>query len=49
VPEAPAAGRHEVSKVAVDHPGVVREIGVITRAEQVMAPAGVEFLRLLRP
>ncbi|HCP31536.1 MAG TPA: LysR family transcriptional regulator, partial [Pseudomonas sp.] len=37
------------SKVAVDHPGVVREIGVITRAEQVMAPAGVEFLRLLRP
>lgn len=49
LPESADEGRDEVSKVVVDHPGVVREIGVITRAEQVMAPAGVEFLRLLKP
>nr|WP_314483000.1 LysR family transcriptional regulator [uncultured Pseudomonas sp.] len=49
LPESADEGRTEVSKVPVAHPGVVREIGVITRTEQVMSPAGVAFLRLLEP
>ncbi|QGG76307.1 LysR family transcriptional regulator [Pseudomonas syringae USA011] len=47
LPESADDGRGDLSKVPVDHPGVVRQIGLITRTEQTMAPAVVEFVRLL--
>ncbi|MDZ5601991.1 LysR family transcriptional regulator [Pseudomonas sp. RP23018S] len=48
LPESADEGRGDLSKVRVEHPEVVRQIGVITRVEHVMTPPGVEFLRLLQ-
>ncbi|AIR87748.1 LysR family transcriptional regulator [Pseudomonas cremoricolorata] len=47
LPESADEGRPEVCKVPVDHPGVLRQIGVITRTEQSISPPAAEFLRML--
>lgn len=47
LPESADDGRENLAKVAVDHPGVRRQIGLITRTEQSMAPPVIEFVRLL--
>ncbi|WP_024643672.1 LysR family transcriptional regulator [Pseudomonas syringae] len=47
LPESADDGRGDLNKIAVDHPGVLRQIGLITRAEQTMAPPTLEFIHLL--
>jgi LysR family carnitine catabolism transcriptional activator len=47
LPESADDGREDLVKVAIDHPGVVRHIGLITRSEQAFAPSIIEFLQML--
>jgi LysR family carnitine catabolism transcriptional activator len=47
LPESADDGREDLVKVAIDHPGVVRHIGLITRTEQAFAPSIIEFLQML--
>ncbi|WP_407310195.1 LysR family transcriptional regulator [Pseudomonas sp. nanlin1] len=47
LPESADDGRDDLAKVAVDHPAVRRQIGLITRTEQTLAPSVIEFVQLL--
>ena len=47
LPESAENEREDLIKVSVDHPGVIRQVGLITRSEQTMAPSAVEFIQML--
>lgn len=47
LPESADDGRGDLIKVQVRHPGVSREIGLITRAGQDLSPAAQRFVELL--
>ena len=46
LPESADEGREELVKIPVDHPGVTRQIGLITRQSQTMAPAAEQFIEM---
>lgn len=48
LPESADDGRDDLVKVPVDHPGVTRQIGLITRTGQAMAPAAQRFIDMLQ-
>jgi len=48
LPESADDGRDDLVKVPVDHPGVTRSIGLITRTGQTMAPAALQFIEMLQ-
>jgi LysR family carnitine catabolism transcriptional activator len=48
LPESADDGRGDLIKVHVKHPGVSREIGLITRAGQSLSPAAQRFMALLK-
>lgn len=48
LPESADDGRDDLIKVRVQHPGVSREIGLITRTGQALSPAAQQFVQLLR-
>ncbi|MGS0738335.1 LysR family transcriptional regulator [Pseudomonas sp. GG8] len=48
LPESADDGRGDLARVPVDHPGVSREIGLITRASQSLSPAPQRFVELMR-
>lgn len=48
LPESADDGRDDLVKIKVDHPGVTRAIGLITRTGQAMAPAALKFIETLR-
>ena len=48
LPESADDGRDDLVKVPVDHPGVTRSIGLITRTGQTMAPAALRFIQMLQ-
>ncbi|TPG77863.1 LysR family transcriptional regulator [Pseudomonas mandelii] len=48
LPESADDGRDDLVKVPVDHPGVTRSIGLITRTGQAMAPAALRFIEMLQ-
>jgi DNA-binding transcriptional LysR family regulator len=48
LPESADDGRDDLVKVPVDHPGVTRSIGLITRTGQTMAPAALRFIEMLQ-
>ncbi|MHC8334223.1 LysR family transcriptional regulator [Pseudomonas sp. LB3P25] len=48
LPESADDGRDDLVKVPVDHPGITRSIGLITRTGQAMAPAALRFIERLQ-
>lgn len=48
LPESADDGSSDLVRVAVDHPGVNREIGLITRVGQRLSPAAERFLEVMR-
>jgi DNA-binding transcriptional LysR family regulator len=48
LPESADDGSSDLVRVAVDHPGVNREIGLITRVGQRLSPAAERFLEVIR-
>ncbi|WP_415760208.1 LysR family transcriptional regulator [Pseudomonas sp. LT1P18] len=48
LPESADDGRDDLVKVPVDHPGITRAIGLITRTGQAMAPAALRFIEMLQ-
>jgi len=48
LPESADDGRGDLVKVRVEHPGVSRDIGLITRSGQSLSPAAQQFLALLK-
>lgn len=48
LPESADDGRNDLVKVPVDHPGLSRQIGLITRTGQAMAPAALHLIELLK-
>ena len=48
LPESADEGRGDLARVWVDHPGVSREIGLITRTGQSLSPAALRFVETLR-
>lgn len=48
LPESADDGRNDLIKVPVDHPGLSRHIGLITRTGQAMAPAALHFIELMK-
>lgn len=48
LPESADDGHGDLIRVPVDHPGVSREIGLITRAGQPLSPAAQRFVELMR-
>jgi DNA-binding transcriptional LysR family regulator len=47
LPESADEGRDDMVCVPVDHPGVSRDIGLITRSGQSLSPAARQFIELL--
>jgi LysR family carnitine catabolism transcriptional activator len=47
LPESADEGRADIVQIAVDHPGVSREIGLITRSGHTPSPAAGKFIELL--
>ncbi|WP_341520609.1 LysR family transcriptional regulator [Pseudomonas sp. G.S.17] len=47
LPESADEGRGDLVRVPVDHPGVSREIGLITRSNQSLSPAAQRFVELV--
>jgi LysR family carnitine catabolism transcriptional activator len=47
LPESADEGRGDLIRVPVDHPGVSREIGLITRSNQGLSPAAQRFVELV--
>jgi DNA-binding transcriptional LysR family regulator len=48
LPESADDGSSDLVRVAVDHPGVNREIGLITRVGQSLSPAAERFLEVMK-
>ncbi|WP_241001991.1 LysR substrate-binding domain-containing protein, partial [Pseudomonas viridiflava] len=48
LPESADEGRSDTVQVPIDHPGVSREIGLITRTEQTLSPAANRFVEMMR-
>jgi DNA-binding transcriptional LysR family regulator len=48
LPESADDGSSDLVRVAVDHPGVNREIGLITRVGQRLSPAAERFLEVMK-
>lgn len=48
LPESADEGRSDTVQVPVDHPGVSREIGLITRTGQTLSPAAGRFVEVMR-
>lgn len=48
LPESADEGRGDLVQVRVDHPGVNREIGLITRAGQGLSPAAEQFVQMMK-
>jgi LysR family carnitine catabolism transcriptional activator len=48
LPESADDGRDDLVKVPVDHPGITRSIGLISRTGQAMAPAALRFIEMLQ-
>lgn len=47
LPESADEGRADIVRIPVDHPGISREIGIITRSGQALSPAAGKFVELL--
>ena len=48
LPESADEGRGDLTQVRVEHPGVCREIGLITRAGSDPSPAALRFVETLK-
>ncbi len=48
LPESADEGRSDTVQVPIDHPGVSREIGLITRTGQTQSPAANRFVEMMR-
>jgi DNA-binding transcriptional LysR family regulator len=48
LPESADEGRADTVQIPVDHPGVSREIGLITRSGRSLSPAAEKFVEMLR-
>lgn len=48
LPESADEGRSDTIQVPVDHPGVSRETGLITRTGQTLSPASGRFVEVMR-
>jgi DNA-binding transcriptional LysR family regulator len=48
LPESADEGRGDLTQVRVEHPGVCREIGLITRAGSDLSPAALRFVETLK-
>ncbi|MCJ8206736.1 LysR family transcriptional regulator [Pseudomonas sp. RGM2987] len=48
LPESADDAREGLVKVPVDHPGVTRQIGLITRTGQTLSPAAEQFIAMLK-
>ncbi len=48
LPESADDGLHGLRRLPVEHPGVSREIGLITRSGQTLGPAAARFVELVR-
>ncbi|MDT9640592.1 LysR substrate-binding domain-containing protein, partial [Pseudomonas sp. JV245A] len=48
LPESADDGREGLSRIAIKHPGVSREIGLIRRSGQQLSPAAQRCYELLR-
>lgn len=48
LPESADDGRNDLIKLPVEHPGLSRHIGLITRTGQAMAPAALQFIELMK-
>jgi len=47
LPESAEEGRDGLVKVPIAHPGVTRQIGLITRTGQALSPAALQFIKML--
>ena len=47
LPESADEGRGDLVRVPVDHPGVSREIGLITRSNHSLSPAALRFVEVM--